>query len=99
LSVVSVCHAASLVEYVSALLRMLEYTNYQLGTRAPVATCYKELCWRVVTPLRRLDPNDASSAVGCGAARAMQGHGTAPATVLPALVYPVVAATVVGTVR
>jgi hypothetical protein len=99
LSVVSVCHVASLVENASAPLSMPEHINYQPGTRTLVASCCKALCRRVVALRSGLDPNDASSAVGSGAARAVQGHGTAPVTVLPALVYPVVDATIVGAVR
>jgi hypothetical protein len=99
LSVVSVCHAASFVEYVSAPLSMHAHINYRPGTRTLVACCRKALCRRVVALRSGLDPNDVSSAVGSGAARAVQGYVAAPVTVLPALVYPAVAATVVGTVR
>jgi hypothetical protein len=98
LSVVSICHAASFVENASARLSMPEHINYQPGTRTLVASCCKALCRRVVALRSGLDPNDASSAVGSGAARAVQGYVAAPATVLPALVYPLVVATVVGTV-
>jgi hypothetical protein len=93
------CPLASFVEYVSAPLSMPEHIDYQPGTRTLVASCCKALCRRVVALRSGLDPNDASSAIGSGAARAVQGHGTAPVTVLPALVYPVVDATIVGAVR
>jgi hypothetical protein len=94
------CPLASFLEYVSAPLSMHEHINYQPGTRTLVASCRKALCRRVVA-LRRngLGPSYSSSATGSGAARAEQGYVAAPVTVLSALVYPVVDATMVGLVR